>query len=232
VGGPAISRTRLLFRDKLQFLTKVARMTPSALALSVSEPPLESFGNRAVKRVVDILGSLVGLLAGIPILTVFGLLLRRESPGPIIYRQRRTGRGGRPFYMFKIRSMCLDAEPNGPQWTDENDPRRLRIGAFMRKWNIDEIPQYWNVFKGDMSLVGPRPERPELISGFERRIPHYNARHACLPGMTGWAQMNGWRGKTSLEKRVECDLWYLENWTLALDFRIMFLTLLRYKNAY
>jgi lipopolysaccharide/colanic/teichoic acid biosynthesis glycosyltransferase len=146
--------------------------------------------------------------------------------------QTRTGRNGRNFLMFKIRSMRTNAEEKGAQWAKANDPRRLAIGAFMRKWNIDEIPQFWNVLKGEMSLVGPRPERPELIAQFKYKIPHYHARHTCLPGMTGWAQVNGWRGDTSLEERIRFDIWYVENWSVSLDFRIMFLTFVKHKNAY
>jgi exopolysaccharide biosynthesis polyprenyl glycosylphosphotransferase len=200
--------------------------------LGVSELPLSQLTNRLVKRFVDIVGSTVGLLLSVPLIALFGALVYRESPGPIIYRQRRTGINGRSFDMFKIRSMRIDAEENGAQWAKEQDPRRLKIGAFMRKWNIDEIPQFLNVLKGDMSLVGPRPERPELIMRFKHKIPHYHVRHSCLPGMTGWAQVNGWRGNTSLEKRIYHDIWYIEKWTLELDFRIMLLTLLRQKNAY
>jgi exopolysaccharide biosynthesis polyprenyl glycosylphosphotransferase len=200
--------------------------------LGVSELPLDHFSNRMIKRVIDIVGATVGLLLSLPLIAVFGVMIKRESPGPILYRQQRTGRNGRSFVMFKLRSMLIDAEQNGVQWAKENDPRRLKIGTFMRKWNIDEVPQFFNVLRGDMSLVGPRPERPELISGFKHEIPHYHARHSCLPGMTGWAQVNGWRGNTSLKERIRYDIWYVENWNVALDFRIMILTLLRQKNAY
>ncbi|MGA3179103.1 MAG: sugar transferase [Verrucomicrobiota bacterium] len=200
--------------------------------LGVSELPLDHFSNRLIKRAIDIVGGTVGLLVSLPLLAVFGALVYRESPGPIFYSQKRTGKNGSPFQMYKIRSMRMDAEENGAQWTKENDPRRLQVGTFMRKWNIDEVPQFWNVLKGDMSLVGPRPERPELISRFKHQIPHYHARHTCLPGMTGWAQANGWRGNTSLEERIRYDLWYVENWSAGLDFRIMMLTFLRRKNAY
>jgi lipopolysaccharide/colanic/teichoic acid biosynthesis glycosyltransferase len=128
--------------------------------------------------------------------------------------------------------MRLDAEQGGkPGWTVKDDPRRLRIGAFMRAWNIDELPQFWNVLKGEMSLVGPRPERPELIASFKEEITHYNARHACKPGITGWAAVNGLRGDTDLSERIRCDLYYMENWNLWLDFQIMFLTFFRRKNA-
>jgi exopolysaccharide biosynthesis polyprenyl glycosylphosphotransferase len=200
--------------------------------LGVSELPLDHFSNRLIKRVVDLAGGVVGLLISIPVIAIFGALVYLEAPGPIFYLQDRTGKNGRSFQIIKIRSMRLDAEAKGAQWAEENDPRRLRIGAFMRRWNIDEVPQFWNVLKGDMSLVGPRPERPELISHFKHQIPHYHARHSCLPGMTGWAQINGWRGNTSLEERIRHDIWYVENWGLGLDFRIMFLTLPRQKNAY
>ena len=200
--------------------------------LGVSALPLDCLSNRFVKRIIDIIGATVGLFLSIPLLAIFGALLNRESPGPIIYRQKRTGRNGRDFWMFKIRSMRLNAEQNGAQWAKENDPRRLKIGAIMRKWNIDEVPQFWNVLKGDMSLVGPRPERPELIAQFKHKVAHYHARHTCLPGMTGWAQVNGWRGNTSLEERIRYDIWYVENWSVGLDLRIMILTLLRNRNAY
>jgi len=116
-------------------------------------------------------------------------------------------------------------------WTTKDDPRRLRIGALMRRLNIDEVPQFWNVLKGEMSLVGPRPERPELIRNFKHEIPHYNARHNAKPGITGWAQVNGLRGDTDLNERIKCDLWYLENWSVLLDFQIMFMTFVKNKNA-
>jgi exopolysaccharide biosynthesis polyprenyl glycosylphosphotransferase len=200
--------------------------------LGVSELPLDHFVNRLTKRIIDLIGGMVGLFLSIPVIAIFGALVYSESPGPIIYRQERTGRNGHSFKLLKIRSMKMNAEENGAQWAQENDPRRLRIGAFMRRWNIDEVPQFWNVLKGDMSLVGPRPERPELISHFKHEIPHYHARHTCLPGMTGWAQINGWRGNTSLEERIRHDIWYVENWSVGLDLRIMVLTLVRQKNAY
>jgi lipopolysaccharide/colanic/teichoic acid biosynthesis glycosyltransferase len=128
--------------------------------------------------------------------------------------------------------MKLDAEANGrPGWSTTHDPRRLRIGAFLRKWNIDELPQFWNVLVGDMSLVGPRPERPELIQDFKHQIMHYNARHNAKPGITGWAQVKGLRGDTDLGDRIQCDLWYLENWSPLLDFQIMFMTFIGNKGA-
>jgi len=201
--------------------------------LGVSELPLDRFTNALIKRGMDLIGATVGMIISIPLIAVFGALVYRESPGPIFYRQLRMGRSGRNFHILKIRSMRLDAEENGgAQWAKEDDPRRLAVGAFMRRWNIDEVPQFWNVIKGEMSLVGPRPERPELISQFKDQIPHYHARHSCLPGMTGWAQVNGWRGNTSLEERIRSDIWYVENWSFTMDIRIMILTFVAQKNAY
>jgi exopolysaccharide biosynthesis polyprenyl glycosylphosphotransferase len=219
------------------FEVLVSGLRPSIVGgvpvLGVDSLPLNAYENRILKRTMDIIGACVGLLLTAPLIALFGLLVYRESPGPILYRQTRTGRNGQPFGMFKIRSMRMDAESEGKaQWAKENDPRRLKIGAFMRRCNIDEVPQFWNVLIGDMSLVGPRPERPELIEQFKFTVPHYQTRHSCRPGMTGWAQVNGWRGNTSLEERIRSDIWYVENWNLFLDFRIMARTLLPQKNAY
>jgi len=201
--------------------------------LGVNCLPLSGYRSRVVKRIVDIAGALVGLVLSAPIIAVFGALVYWESPGPILYRQIRQGRNGRLFYILKLRSMHVNAECHGkPQWAHKNDQRRLRIGAFMRKWNIDEVPQFWNVLRGEMSLVGPRPERPELIARFKSKIPHYQARHLYRPGMTGWAQVNGWRGNTDLEERIRHDIWYLENWSLFLDLRIMLQTFVSRENAY
>lgn len=200
--------------------------------LGVAQLPLDRLTHRTLKRVVDIVGAIVGLVLAAPLIAIFGAIVYCESPGPILYRQVRTGRRGRDFTIFKIRSMRLDAEANGAQWASKDDARRLKIGAKLREWNIDEVPQFWNVLIGDMSLVGPRPERPELIAGFKYAIPHYNARHVAKPGITGWAQVNGLRGDTDLAERVRYDLWYLENWSLWLDFQIMFMTFVSRKNAY
>ena len=201
--------------------------------LGIDHLPLDSSLNVAVKRTLDVVGAVVGLVLFSPVIAFFGALVRMESPGPIFYRQRRTGIDGRTFEIIKIRSMKLNAEQGtGAKWCVKDDPRRLRVGAFMRKWNIDELPQFWNVIKGDMSLVGPRPERPELIKNFKHEIPHYQARHNAKPGMTGWAQVKGWRGDTDLSERIKCDLWYLENWSIMLDLQIMLLTLFRRENAY
>lgn len=201
--------------------------------LGIEALPLDSLPNQLIKRTVDVIGGVVGLLGSLPIMATLAYLVWRESPGPVIYRQVRVGLNGRPFTIYKMRSMRLDAEArSGARWAVKDDPRRLRIGAFMREWNLDELPQFWNVLKGDMSLVGPRPERPELIVDFEKQIPHYNPRHAVRPGVSGWAQVNGLRGDTSLVERVKYDLYYIENWSVWFDFQIMLLTFTRRKNAY
>ncbi|MEO0055960.1 MAG: hypothetical protein RLZZ50_1907, partial [Verrucomicrobiota bacterium] len=200
--------------------------------LGLSRLPLDNPCNLAVKEALDLLGGVVGLVLSAPLIALFGYLVFRESPGPIFYTQTRQGRDGRRFKIIKIRSMRLDAEtPGRAGWSVKDDPRRLRIGAFIRRWNIDELPQFWNVIKGDMSLVGPRPERPELIVGFKEAIPHYNARHGIKPGITGWAQVKGFRGDTDLRERIRCDLHYIERWSLLLDIRILLMTLFSRKNA-
>jgi len=195
--------------------------------------PLDSYWNQALKRVEDIVGALVGLVLTAPLLGVLGLLVRRTSPGPALFRQERCGRSGKAFTLYKLRTMRADAEQeSGPVWTTEDDPRRTRIGAFLRRTNLDELPQLWNVLKGEMSLVGPRPERPHFVEQFKEDIGRYMWRHVSKPGITGWAQVHGYRGNTSIEKRVQYDLFYLENWSLALDFKILARTLFARKNAY
>ncbi len=200
--------------------------------LGLGKLPLHHAFNNSLKRAIDIVGSIVGLIAFAPVMAAFGLMVRAESRGSVIYRQRRIGLNGRPFDIYKIRSMKLDAEAAGaPGWTVKDDPRRLKIGKFMRAWNIDELPQFWNVLRGDMSLVGPRPERPELIEGFKEEIPHYNVRHNIKPGVTGWAQVNGLRGDTCLRERVKFDLDYIENWNFLLDLQIMMMTFFNRRGA-
>ena len=200
--------------------------------LGISQLPLDRPVNQIIKRTIDVIGSIVGLVLSVPIVAIFGAIVFIESPGPIFYRPRRLGRGGVEFDMIKIRSMRLGAEMEGSgHWTVKDDPRRLRIGAFMRKWNIDELPQFWNVLKGTMSLVGPRPESVALIRSFKDEIEHYNVRHTAKPGVTGWAAVNGLRGDTDLSERIRCDLYYLENWSFWLDVQIIFLTFFRRKNA-
>jgi exopolysaccharide biosynthesis polyprenyl glycosylphosphotransferase len=201
--------------------------------LGVSRLPLDCMFNKLMKRLIDIVGAVVGLLLSAPLIGVFGALVYRESPGPIFYRQRRLGRNGKTFEMWKLRSMRLDAEKDGKVgWSTKDDPRRLRIGTFMRKWNIDETPQFWNVLKGEMSLVGPRPERPELIHNFKNNVLHYNARHTVKPGITGWAQVKGLRGNTDLNERISHDLYYVEHWSLLFDLQTMLLTLFQNRNAH
>ena len=200
--------------------------------LGVSQLALDKFGNALFKRAIDIIGAVFGMIMSAPLVAIFGFLVYRESPGPIFYRQKRLGRNGSIFDIIKIRSMRLDAESGQkPGWSTKDDPRRLRVGSFMRRWNIDEVPQFWNVLVGEMSLVGPRPERPELILNFKEEIPHYNARHGAKPGITGWAQVLGLRGDTDLRERINCDLYYLENWNPLFDFQIMLKTFIGNKNA-
>ena len=201
--------------------------------MGINKLPLDYYGSRILKRMVDIAGAIVGLAISAPVIAVLGIMIRRESPGPIFYRQTRLGLRGKPFEIIKLRSMRLDAEAaKGAVWTVEDDPRRLKIGSFMREWNLDELPQFWNVLSGEMSLVGPRPERPEFVSDFRDTVRYYNLRHTCKPGVSGWAAVHGLRGNTSLEDRLEYDLYYIENWSLTLDFKIMLMTLAPPKNAY
>jgi exopolysaccharide biosynthesis polyprenyl glycosylphosphotransferase len=202
--------------------------------MGVADLPLNRMTNRMLKRVIDVVGACVGLAIGSVILSITSFLIYTESPGPVFFRQERVGRLGRRFQMVKLRSMKLGSElhDHANQSTLREDPRLLRVGAFIRKWNIDEVPQFWNVLKGDMSLVGPRPERTFHSEKLSLEIPHYNARYSCKPGMTGWAQVNGLRGDTSLIERIRYDLYYLENWSLWLDFQILVQTFFRRDNAY
>ncbi|MEI6279244.1 MAG: exopolysaccharide biosynthesis polyprenyl glycosylphosphotransferase [Verrucomicrobiae bacterium] len=200
--------------------------------LGITHLRLEHNVNMIMKRAVDILGALIGLVLSAPLIAVFCALVYRESPGPVFYFQSRVGRKGHLFSIIKIRSMKFDAgHPAGSGWTVKNDGRCLKIGRLMRRLNIDEFPQFWNVLRGDLSLVGPRPEQPEMIKRFRHTIPFYNARHNIIPGMTGWAQINGLRGDCDLAERVRYDLYYIENWSLTWDFQIMLLTFFRWKNA-
>ena len=201
--------------------------------LGVSPWPLDRFWNRMLKRIEDIAGALIGLVLSAPVIAVAAFFIRRSSPGPVFYRQQRCGEGGRCFTLVKLRTMPADAEScSGPVWTVENDARRTPVGRFLREHNLDELPQFWNVLKGEMSLVGPRPERPHFVEQFKEEIGNYMSRHVSKPGMTGWAQVNGLRGNTDLRERVKYDLYYLENWSLALDFKILAKTLVRSRNAY
>ncbi len=177
-----------------------------------------------LKRAVDLVGSAVGLVVLSPFLMLIAALIKLDSPGPVFYAQERMGLDAKPFWCLKFRSMRTDAEANGPGWTTENDPRVTRVGRFIRRFSIDELPQLINVLVGEMSLVGPRPERPVYVEQFQRSIPRYMDRHREKAGMTGWAQVNGLRGDTSIAERTKYDLWYIENWSLWLDFKIILRT--------
>jgi len=189
----------------------------------VTESPEQGW-NAVVKRAFDLAGSGVGLLLISPVLLVLAALVKLDSPGPVFYAQERVGLNGRRFRMLKFRSMRTGADAAGPGWTTADDPRRTRLGATLRKFSLDELPQLWNVFVGDMSLVGPRPEQPEHVGRFRASIPGYMLRHHVRAGMTGWAQVNGLRGDTPLERRIEFDLYYIEHWSLMFDVRILWLT--------
>lgn len=201
--------------------------------LGLQKFPLDNGLNRLMKRVLDIVGALTGLCLGLPFFIFMAVIIKLTSKGPVFFKQVRCQEDGQEFQMIKFRTMKENAEKeSGPVWAKEGDDRCTAIGRIMRRWNIDEIPQLWNVLAGEMSLVGPRPERPHFISQFKFDIPNYMKRHHIRPGMTGWAQVNGWRGNTSLEERIKYDLYYIENWSLWFDIKIIFMTFTSFKNAY
>jgi exopolysaccharide biosynthesis polyprenyl glycosylphosphotransferase len=225
----------MVIPDFIHTLTSCLRIESFAglAMLTQNQRSVNNNSSRIIKRVIDIVGSLAGLAIFSPIIAYFAWRVYRESPGPVFYKQKRLGFHGQQFEIIKIRSMRLDAEAGtGAIWCSEEDPRRLKVGAFIREHNIDELPQFWNVLKGEMSLVGPRPERPELIQDFKHQISFYNVRHLVKPGITGWAQINGWRGDTCLESRVACDLEYIERWSPWFDLYICLRTIRAKKNAY
>lgn len=204
--------------------------------VNIRHVPLTNTFNMMVKRAVDILGGTFAIILFSPIMLVVTGVIKLTSPGPLIFKQERVGLHNKPFMMYKFRSMEVQ-KPNTEKraWTVKNDPRVTGIGKFMRKTSIDELPQLFNVLKGDMSLVGPRPERPQFVEKFREEIPRYMIKHQVRPGMTGWAQINGYRGDTSIRRRIDYDLYYIENWTLGLDIKILFLTIFKgfvNKNAY
>jgi Undecaprenyl-phosphate glucose phosphotransferase len=202
--------------------------------INLTQMPLEGW-NSLVKRTMDVALSSLGLVALAVLFPILALAIWLEDRGPIFYAQERMGLDGRLFRMLKFRSMRVDAEDDGARWTEENDPRRTLVGAFLRQTSLDELPQLINVFKGEMSLVGPRPERPEFVTTFREKFPQYMLRHRVRAGITGWAQVHGWRGNTSLSKRIEYDLYYIENWSVGLDVKILWLTVkwgFTHKNAY
>ncbi len=207
-------------------------------AFLLNEPKFSVF-DATLKRIFDIVVSLIFLVVLSPLFLILSVLIKLSSPGPIFYGQERVGLDGVKFRMWKFRSMRMDVSSGGdsslPGWTIQNDPRRTKVGSFMRTLSLDELPQLWNVFIGDMSLVGPRPEQPYFVDKFRQEIPAYMLRHKMKAGMTGWAQVNGWRGDTSLHKRIECDLYYIRNWSLRLDLEILLRTAVVVygdKNAY
>jgi Undecaprenyl-phosphate glucose phosphotransferase len=192
--------------------------------IHLRESPLYGW-NRVLKRGFDLVLGTLALAGAAPLMLVIALGLRLTSPGPVLYRQERMGLDGRRFQMLKFRTMRVDAEAaSGPVWARPDDPRRTRLGAFLRRWSLDELPQLLNVLRGEMSLVGPRPERPSFVEDFRRKVPGYMLRHKVKAGMTGWAQVHGWRGNTSIERRIEYDLYYIERWSLGLDFKILLQT--------
>jgi exopolysaccharide biosynthesis polyprenyl glycosylphosphotransferase len=202
--------------------------------MSLQSDPLQGW-NSVAKRLFDLTLSLIALILTGPVLAVCATLVRLESHGPAFYRQERMGMDGRLFHVIKLRTMRVNAEEEGAQMAARGDPRTTRLGAFLRRSSLDELPQLWNVLRGDMSLVGPRPERPVFIEEFRRQIPRYHLRHKMKAGLTGWAQINGLRGQTSMEKRIEYDLYYIENWSLLLDLKILIRTVaggFLSKNAY
>lgn len=181
--------------------------------------------NVLVKRTMDVVLSLIAILILAPVMATIAVLIKITSPGPVLYRQERCSLNGVSFPMFKFRTMHVDAEAaTGPVWTAKNDNRRTRLGSILRATNLDELPQFFNVLRGEMSLVGPRPERPVFVSQFKKTIPNYMARHAVKCGITGWAQVNGWRGNSSLRKRIQYDLYYITHWNPLFDLRILALT--------
>lgn len=223
LGEGIVVRERLFQLGRMQMLDLTA--TPADLPDYV-----------LLKRAFDICFSAIVLVVTAPVMGLIALLIRLTSPGPILFTQERIGLNGLPFRMYKFRTMRMGtSEDSDTCWTIEKDPRRTRLGAFLRTTSLDELPQFINVFKGDMSVVGPRPERPHFVAQFLQDIGRYNRRHCLKVGITGWAQVNGWRGNTSIEKRLEYDLYYLQNWTLSFDLRIIVLTVVSVlvgRNAY
>ncbi len=204
--------------------------------VNIRHVPLSNTFHMMVKRVMDIVGSICCIVLFSPLMILTAILIKATSKGPLIFKQERVGLHNRPFQMYKFRSMEVQTKKEESKgWTVKNDPRVTRIGKIIRKTSIDELPQLFNVLKGDMSLVGPRPERPQFVEKFREEIPRYMIKHQVRPGMTGWAQVNGYRGNTSIKKRIDYDLYYIENWTVGLDIKILFLTVFKgfvNKNAY
>ncbi len=223
--------------DLMQFMALRSRVDDldGLATINLTDSPLDGW-NRVLKRAFDFVFALVALLVFSPVMLLIALVIRIEDRGGIFYRQTRMGLDGIPFEMLKFRSMKADAErETGAVWAEKEDPRRTRIGRIIRAWSLDELPQLFNVLKGEMSLVGPRPERPHFVEQFRTEYPHYMLRHKVRAGMTGWAQVHGWRGNTSMRIRIEHDLYYIQNWSLMLDVKILVLTVrhgFHHENAY
>lgn len=204
--------------------------------INIRHVPLSNTLNIIIKRIMDILVSFIGIVVASPILIGTVIAVKLSSRGPVIFKQERTGLHGKQFMMYKFRSMTVQTkEEEKHGWTVKDDPRVTAVGRFIRKTSIDELPQLFNVLRGEMSMVGPRPERPQYVEKFREQIPRYMVKHQVRPGITGWAQINGYRGDTSIRKRIEYDLYYIENWTVGFDIKIMFLTIFKgfvNKNAY
>lgn len=204
--------------------------------IQIRHVPLDNSFNKLLKRIMDIILVVPAIIILSPILLLISVLVKLSSPGPIIFKQERVGLNRESFNMYKFRSMRVQNEKDEKvQWTTKDDPRTTKFGSFIRKTSIDEWPQFFNIIKGDMSLIGPRPERVYFVEKFREEIPKYMIKHHVRPGMSGWAQVNGWRGNTSIERRIEHDIYYVENWSLMLDLKIFFMTLaniFRDKNAY
>lgn len=204
--------------------------------INIRHVPLNNALNAFIKRAVDLFGAIVAIILFSPIMLIVAIIIKLTSSGPLIFKQERIGKQNHPFYMYKFRSMVVQDETSEKgKWTTQNDPRVTPVGRFIRRTSIDELPQLFNILKGDMSLVGPRPERPQFVEKFKEEIPRYMVKHQVRPGLTGWAQVNGYRGDTSIRKRIDHDLYYIENWTLGFDFKIIFLTFFKgfiNKNAY
>ncbi|MBV8545816.1 MAG: undecaprenyl-phosphate glucose phosphotransferase [Acidobacteria bacterium] len=223
--------------DLLQFMVLRSRVEDldGLPTINLSETPLEGW-SRFLKRGFDLIVATAALIVFSPVMVVVAIAIKLGDRGPIFYRQERMGLDGKPFEIVKFRSMRVGAEKDtGAKWAEKNDPRRTRVGRFIRETSLDELPQLFNVLLGDMSVVGPRPERPQFVEQFRAEFPHYMLRHKVRAGITGWAQVHGWRGNTSMRMRIEHDLYYIENWSLMLDLKILFMTVihgLRHENAY
>lgn len=215
-----------IFPDVFQFVTSQATIDDlgGLPLLSVRDYALRGY-MLIFKRIIDIIGATVGLVLLSPFMLMAAIAIKLESPGPVFFVQERMGLDGKPFMMLKFRSMRRDAEKDGPGWTTDNDPRQTRLGSFLRKFEADELPNFINVLLGEMSLVGPRPEQAHYVEQFRQIIPRYMERHQEKGGMTGWAQVNGLRGDTSINERTKYDLWYLANWSIMLDLKIMLRTI-------